>query len=328
VNELWEWREDYAHAGLSERTEQVQLALPILGMGGHELLAATVAITPYEPERWYDQIKESEGALTHFTYDETIHEEDDFLFETTEGEHWIRLPEACGILRGVSRLWAWQEPSFGPLTTTVDIPPQCECVCTDDHLCNVPDPFSLLVDLLGLQYYGHPSISKPGWGPGGDPADDMDMRPIAVRHLDARRGRQSELVVSARLKTLVSHRPMAAALRFFYSLLGPEYTGCVIRELVCNPPLESWEPGVRPRADINLTPRAGRFVLSQARFMLLAHLRLNDECVSAAIRGESFDRGRPSRHYEPRGRFEEFVADAHRDLGLFRPRHQYEPRAP
>ena len=217
VRELKGYRED-THE-LSRLTIQVRLALPCLGMGGHDLLAATSEITPYDADWHAYRIKDYESELARFEYDEELHEDNDRFDETEKGQALIFLPEATAILRGVSRLWAWNEPDFGPLATWIHVPPHLECETSRNHMnieCEGPD--HLLADLLGLEFYGYPDI-EPGWGPPGEGSGhDMDMAPLA------------------------------SALRYFYHLLGASYTASIIREIVGGYD-RSWSKGVRFRVD-------------------------------------------------------------------------------
>ena len=197
-----------------DAADRVRPALHCLGMGGHDLLAAVVEVTPYRVKRWIDDIKEYEDDLRYFKYDPEVHDNDELLDQTDEGWAWIFLPEAVAIMSGVSHLAAWQDPAMGPLTTLIDIPYHRQEKGTEDSLCNDPDTatLELLADLLSLQYYGVLAIEDTGWeNPDEESLELMDMRPLAD------------------------------ALRYFYRRIGSFYVAWVIREIV-EPYTHSWGP--------------------------------------------------------------------------------------
>ena len=212
VMEFWNWREnngDYP----KNATERVRPALHCLGMGGYDLLAAVIEITPYNVERWISDIKWHEDTLRHFTYDPEIHDDDEFLDQTPEGWAWIFLPEAVAIMSGVAHLVAWQDPAMGPLTTLVNIPYHLQHKGTKDGMCEDPDnaTLDLLADLLCLQYYGDLEVEETGWENPDEEAPLMDMRPLAD------------------------------ALRYFCRRIGSLWVARVIREIVGGGDHE-WDP--------------------------------------------------------------------------------------
>ena len=181
VMEFYAWRE-YSRTPYPENAaERVRPALHCLGMGGHDLLAAVVEVTPYRVKRWIDDIKEYEDDLRYFTYDPEVHDNDDDLDQTDEGWAWIFLPEAVAIMSGVAHLAAWQDPAMGPLTTLIDIPAHKQHISTEDGVCYDPDSktLDLLADLLSLQYYGVLAIEETGWEDPDEEAPLMDMKPLA-----------------------------------------------------------------------------------------------------------------------------------------------------
>ena len=95
-------------------------------------------------------------------------------------------------------------------------------------------------------------------------------------------------------------RPLADALRYFHRRIGSFHVARVVRDIV-----ESWG-----NYDWGPVPR----------LMLLAHMRIKDPQISAAIRGKHCNpySGRFS-DINPRGDFDRFVRDLHGELGLIRP---------
>jgi hypothetical protein len=95
-------------------------------------------------------------------------------------------------------------------------------------------------------------------------------------------------------------RPLADALRYFHRRIGSFHVARLIRDIV-----ESWG-----NYDWGPVPR----------LMLLAHMRVKDPQISAAIRGKHCNpySGRFS-DINPRGDFDRFVRDLHGELGLIRP---------
>ena len=95
-------------------------------------------------------------------------------------------------------------------------------------------------------------------------------------------------------------RPLADALRYFCRRIGSFHVARVVRDIV-----ESWG-----NYDWGPVPR----------LMLLAHMRVKDPQISAAIRGKHCNpySGRFS-DINPRGDFDRFVRDLHGELGLIRP---------
>ena len=263
VIEFHRWRED--GGDVQNAAERVRPALHCLGMGGYDLLAAVIKITPYHVEKWEEDIKWDEDQLRYFKYDPEIHDDNEFLDQTNEGWAWTFLPEAVASMSGVAHLAAWQDPAMGPLTTLIDIPPHRQKKSTEGGLCYDPDNASLdlLADLLSLQYYGSLAIEKTGWETPDEEVMDM--------------------------------RPLANALRYFIPRIGSFYVAWVIREIM-NVHNE-WGP--------------------VPRLMLLAHMRVKDPHISAAIRGKRFSPH--ARCADTIRDFDAFVLEAHNELGLIRP---------
>ena len=94
---------------------------------------------------------------------------------------------------------------------------------------------------------------------------------------------------------LMDMRPLADALRYFYRRIGSFYVALVIREIM-NVHNE-WGP--------------------VPRLMLLAHMRVKDPHISAAIRGKRFSPH--ARCADTIRDFDAFVLEAHNELGLIRP---------
>ena len=259
------WRED--GGDVQNAAERVRPALHCLGMGGHDLLAAVIEITPYNVEKWEEDIKWDEDQLRYFKYDPEIHDDDEFLDQTNEGWAWLFLPEAVASMSGVAHLAAWQDPAMGPLTTLIDIPAHKQKKSTEGGLCYDPDNASLdlLADLLSLQYYGSLAIEKTGWETPDEEVMDM--------------------------------RPLADALRYFIPRIGSFYVAWLIRDIV-----ESWG-----NYDWGPVPR----------LMLLAHMRVKDPHISAAIRGKRFSPH--ARCVDTIRDFDAFVREVHSELGLIRP---------
>ena len=205
VSEFHDWRTYTGRDYPKDAADRVRPALHCLGMGGHDLLAAVVEVTPSWHKRWIGDIKEYEAKLRWFTYDPEVHDDVEDLNETHEEYAWIFLPEAVAIMSGVAHLAAWQDPAMGPLTTLIDIPYHLQHKSTEDGLCYDPDTatLELLADLLSLQYYGVLAIEDTGWeNPDEEAVELMDMRPLAD------------------------------ALRYFYRRIGSFYIACVIREIM------------------------------------------------------------------------------------------------
>ena len=273
VSEFHDWRTYTGRDYPKDAADRVRPALHCLGMGGHDLLAAVVEVTPSWHKRWIGDIKEYEAKLRWFTYDPEVHDDVEDLNETHEEYAWIFLPEAVAIMSGVAHLAAWQDPAMGPLTTLIDIPEHLQIASSSDGVCTEDEAtdessLRLLANLLSLQYYGVLAIEETGWE---DPDEEvMDMRPLAD------------------------------ALRYFHRRIGSFHVARLIRDIV-----ESWG-----NYDWGPVPR----------LMLLAHMRVKDPQISAAIRGKHCNpySGRFS-DINPRGDFDRFVRDLHGELGLIRP---------
>ena len=94
---------------------------------------------------------------------------------------------------------------------------------------------------------------------------------------------------------LMDMRPLADALRYFITRIGSFHVARVIREIM-NVHNE-WGP--------------------VPRLVLLAHMRIKDPHISAAIRGKRFSPY--SRCADTIRDFDAFVLEAHNELGLIRP---------
>ncbi len=256
VMEFYDWREnngDYPENAAG----QVRPALHCLGMGGQDLLAAVVEVTPYRVKRWIDDIKEYEDDLRYFTYDPEIHDDNEFLDQTNEGWAWIFLPEAVAIMSGVAHLAAWQDPAMGPLTTLIDIPAHKQHISTEDGVCYDPDSktLDLLADLLSLQYYGVLAIEETGWEDPDEEAPLMDMKPLAnaLRYFIPRIGSFEVAWVIREIVEGGGHEwgPVPRLVLLAYMRIKDPHISAAIRGERFYPYKESWQCGANSQEDFD-----------------------------------------------------------------------------
>ena len=255
VIEFYDWRE-YG-ADYPEAAERIRPALHCLGMGGHDLLAAVVEVTPYRVKRWIDDIKEYEDDLRYFKYDPEVHDDNEFLDQTDEGWAWIFLPEAVAIMSGVAHLAAWQDPAMGPLTTLIDIPAHKQHISTEDGVCYDPDSktLDLLADLLSLQYYGVLAIEETGWEDPDEEAPLMDMKPLAnaLRYFIPRIGSFEVAWVIREIVEGGGHEwgPVPRLVLLAYMRIKDPHISAAIRGERFYPYKESWQCGANSQEDFD-----------------------------------------------------------------------------
>lgn len=256
VIEFYDWRE-YGADYPENAAERIRPALHCLGMGGHDLLAAVVEVTPYRVKRWIDDIKEYEDDLRYFKYDPEVHDDNEFLDQTNEGWAWIFLPEAVAIMSGVAHLAAWQDPAMGPLTTLIDIPAHKQHISTEDGVCYDPDSktLDLLADLLSLQYYGVLAIEETGWEDPDEEAPLMDMKPLAnaLRYFIPRIGSFEVAWVIREIVEGGGHEwgPVPRLVLLAYMRVKDPHISAAIRGERFYPYKESWQCGANSQEDFD-----------------------------------------------------------------------------
>ena len=257
VSEFHDWRTYTGRDYPKDAADRVRPALHCLGMGGHDLLAAVVEVTPSWHKRWIGDIKEYEAKLRWFTYDPEVHDDVEDLNETHEEYAWIFLPEAVAIMSGVAHLAAWQDPAMGPLTTLIDIPAHKQHISTEDGVCYDPDSktLDLLADLLSLQYYGVLAIEETGWEDPDEEAPLMDMKPLAnaLRYFIPRIGSFEVAWVIREIVEGGGHEwgPVPRLVLLAYMRIKDPHISAAIRGERFYPYKESWQCGANSREDFD-----------------------------------------------------------------------------